>query len=91
MKQIDLLKDYITQKQQEAADGKVENTANSHGLVNGTIETNLGLFRAYMTMYLLKHPWVNKELTLMVRTLEPTQRASLADLLFLGKQGLGEL
>lgn len=72
MKQIDLLKDYITQKQQEAADGKVENTANSHGLVNGTIETNLGLFRAYMTMYLLKHPWVNKELTLMVRTLEPT-------------------
>lgn len=69
---VPLLKDYITEKQQEAADGKVENTDNSHGLVNGTIETNLGLFRAYMTMYLQKHVFINNNLTLMVRTLQPT-------------------
>lgn len=73
MKQkFDLLKDYITKKQAEAAAGKVSNTENPEGLVNGTIETNLGLFRAYMTLYLEQHPFINKELLLMVRTLAPT-------------------
>lgn len=69
---FDLLKEYITKKQAEAAAGKVSNTENPEGLVNGTIETNLGLFRAYMTLYLEQHPFVNKELLLMVRTLAPT-------------------
>lgn len=72
MKKVPLLADYITEKQKEAADGKVENTENSHGLVNGTIETNVGLFRAYMTLYLQQHPFINQKLLLMVRTLEPT-------------------
>lgn len=39
--------------------------------MNGTIDTNLGLFRAYMSMYLRHHPFVSKELLLMVRTLPP--------------------
>lgn len=71
MKKIDILRDYITKKQAEQAAGKVENTANSSGLVNGTIETNLGLFRAYLTLYLQQHRFISNELTLMVRTLDP--------------------
>lgn len=71
MKSIPLLTDYITKKQAEKTAGKVDNTANPSGLVNGTIETNLGLFRAYMTIYLQQHKFVNQDLTLMVRTLAP--------------------
>lgn len=71
MKKIPLLNDFIVRKQQQAQEGKTANTANPDGLVNGTIETNLGLFRAYMKMYLLQHPFVNKGLMVMVRTLEP--------------------
>lgn len=71
MKSVALLTDYITQKQAEQTAGKVENTNNSSGLVNGTIETNLGLFRAYMTLYLQQHEFISQELTLMVRTLAP--------------------
>ena len=41
---FDLLKEYITKKQAEAAAGKVSNTENPEGLVNGTIETNDALF-----------------------------------------------
>ena len=70
-KKIPLLTDYINKKQEQQAEGKVQNTENSAGLVNGTIETNLGVFRAYMTLYLEQHPFVNKNLTLMVRTLAP--------------------
>lgn len=72
MKKMPLLSDYITRKQKEQAEGKVVNTDNPAGLVNGTIETNLGLFRAYLTLYLRQHPFVNRDLLLMVRTLAPT-------------------
>lgn len=72
MKKFDLLREYITRKQKEQAEGRVANTDNPNGLVNGTIETNLGLFRAYMTLYLKQHPFINQKLLLMVRTLAPT-------------------
>lgn len=73
MKKFDTdLAAFITEKQQQAAEGKVANTENPAGLVNGTIETNVGLLRAYMTLYLKRHPFINKDLLLMVRTLAPT-------------------
>lgn len=71
MKKFAILRDYIEQKQKEQAEGKVANTDNPAGLVNGTIETNLGLFRAYMALYLKHHPFINQNLLLMVRTLAP--------------------
>lgn len=64
---------FINTKQQQAAEGKVVNTENPEGLVNGTIDTNAGLLRAYMTIYLKRHPLINQELDLMVRTLAPTE------------------
>ncbi len=72
LKQLDVLCDFIEKKRLQQQRGRVENTENSEGLVDGTIETNLGLFRAYMAIYLQHHPQVNGDLTLMVRTLEPT-------------------
>lgn len=44
----DELAQFITGKQQQAAEGRVANTDNPAGLVNGTIDTNVGLLRAYM-------------------------------------------
>ncbi len=72
LKEIDLLCDFIEKKQLQQQQGVIENTENSEGLSNGTIETNLGLFRAYMTLYLQRHRWVNTDLMFMVRTLDPT-------------------
>lgn len=66
------LKKFIETKQKQQEQGNVVNTENPDGLVNGTIETNAGLFRAYMKMYLDRHPSLNKDLTLMVRTLDAT-------------------
>ena len=72
MREYALKLDYI-QKQKQAAEGKVANTDNPAGLVNGTIDTNVGLLRAYMTLYLKRHPFISKDLLLMVRTLAPTE------------------
>lgn len=63
---------FITEKQKQASDGKVTNTDNPAGLVNGTIDTNAGLFRAYMTMYLKRQSFVDQDQLLMVRSLAPT-------------------
>lgn len=41
--------------------------------LNGTMETNVGLFRAYATQYLLTSPLINHEGQVLVRLLEPGQ------------------
>lgn len=70
MKNIPMLKDYITVKQRQAAEGKVENVFNSENLVDGTIDTNLGLFRAYVKMYLDANPHISHDDTCFVKTRE---------------------
>lgn len=74
LSQIELLKPFIEQKKAEQAAGKVVNTDDPAGAVNGSIDTNLGLFRAYLALYLKNNPYIHgEEYTLMVRSLEPTE------------------
>jgi len=40
--------------------------------LNGSIETNLGLYRAYCTLYLMNSPWVKPDSQILVRILDPT-------------------
>lgn len=54
-----------------AAGGKV-NYDPGLAVVNGTTETNLGLFRAYMCQYLLNHPLIVKDQQILVRVMVPT-------------------
>lgn len=83
MKGFDVdLAEYIQRKQQQAMRGVDEDTHNSEGLVDGSIKTNVGLLRAYMALYLRKHPFVNAELLLMVRTLPPTDNGIPLQLYF---------
>ena len=64
---------YISRKTDQALGGKIANTANPEGLINGTIDTNAGLFRAYAQMYLQRHPLIRKDMLVMVRTLEANE------------------
>lgn len=53
---IPLLKDWIDKKIQQRKDGKVQDAGNPDGLVDGSIDTNLGVFRAYLKLYLDSNP-----------------------------------
>ena len=64
---------YIAKKIEQQQKNQTRNTANPDGLVNGTIDTNAGLFRAYADIYLRQHPLISKEMLIMVRTLEPQE------------------
>lgn len=48
--------------------------------LNGSLETNLGFFRAYCTNYLLNSPWVNSESQILVRVLDPTDNGLPLDI-----------
>lgn len=60
------MKDYISQRY-----GKEPVFNGGVAPVNGTADTNLGLFRAYMCQYLLAHPGISNDDNIIVRLLSP--------------------
>ncbi|MCP5535896.1 MAG: mechanosensitive ion channel family protein [Akkermansiaceae bacterium] len=74
MKQISLLRDYLTAKEQEISKWNSENaTKATDNKVNARALTNLGTFRAYLKAYLNNHPQIASHETLLVRQLQPTE------------------
>ena len=73
-KKIDLIRDYVTQKESEINQYNATHKINKSVLANGRNLTNVGIFREYLSNYIQKHPKVNKELTMMVRQLPPTDK-----------------
>lgn len=70
--QIPLIKDWIAKKIEQRDAGREQCVNNSEGLVDGTIETNLGIFRAYMKLYLDKNPYISHVDDCFVTTLQQT-------------------
>ena len=72
-KHFALVKDYITQKQEDIAEYNKANQIDTSEIMNGRQQTNLGMFRAYIKAYLNNNPKLNHNLTMMVRQLQPTE------------------
>lgn len=81
-RKIQLLKDYVEQTEEVIEKYNAENGIDNSILVNGRRQTNLGVFRAYLTAYLKSLPDVNQELTCMVRQLQPTDHGIPIELYF---------
>ncbi len=72
-KKFQLVKNYIIEKEKEVEEYNKLNNIDSSNLVNGRRQTNIGIFRAYLTRYLENCPYINKDMTFMVRQLAPTE------------------
>lgn len=72
-KKIQLIQPFIDQRQQEIEKSNEEHKADKSVQINGRNMTNLGLFRRYAEEYIRRNPHISKELTLMVRQLEPSE------------------
>jgi miniconductance mechanosensitive channel len=77
-----LVGNYISEKEDNIRKYNELNEIDTSELINGRRQTNLGVFRAYLKAYLLKHPLVHKELTILVRHLQPTERGLPMELYF---------
>ena len=81
-RKIDLLKDYVEETERIITEYNQERGIDNSILVNGRRQTNLGVFRAYLTAYLNHLPTINHNLTCMVRHLQPTDRGIPIELYF---------
>lgn len=72
LKKVPFMADYITRKTAQRDAGHTADVNNPDGLVDGTIDTNLGLFRAYMKMWLDASPLVSHDSDCFVTTLAQT-------------------
>lgn len=73
-KKSHLLKNYIEEKMKEiSAYNEKHLKGYTSTLTNGRWLTNVGTFRRYVIEYLKHHPQVKKDMTMLVRQLEPTE------------------
>lgn len=72
-KKFQLVNQYIIDKEKEIEEYNKLNNIDDSNLVNGRRQTNIGIFRAYLNAYLANCPFINKDMTFMVRQLSPTE------------------
>jgi len=71
LKKIHLVTQYLNDKEKELALYNETNKIDDEVLVNGRRQTNLGVFRAYISAYLKSNPNISQEMTFLVRQLQP--------------------
>ncbi len=69
---ITLIKDYIAEKQKEIDEYNAEKEVDTTQHINGRRQTNIGIFRAYLTAYIRSHEGISEDYTRMVRQQQPT-------------------
>ncbi|GAB2678153.1 mechanosensitive ion channel family protein [Aliiglaciecola sp. 3_MG-2023] len=72
-KKIRYISDYIESKIQLLRDYHNQQHIDEQDLLNSRRLTNIGTYRAYVNAYLQHHMQLNKEMTMMVRQLPPTE------------------
>ncbi|MDR6967469.1 miniconductance mechanosensitive channel [Flavobacterium arsenatis] len=73
LKKIQLVSEYIDQRQEEIKKYNHAHNIDKTLSVNGRNLTNFGLFRKYINQYLEQHPGLNKEMTMMCRQLQSNE------------------
>ena len=73
LKKIQLVSDYIDQRQNDIKKYNHANNIDKTLSVNGRNLTNFGLFRKYINQYLEQHPGLNKDMIMMCRQLQSNE------------------
>lgn len=69
---IQYIKDYLQKRNQEITEHNRSLGLDDNCVVNGRRLTNIGTLRAYLEIYLHNNPYINQDMIIMVRQLEPT-------------------
>lgn len=69
---FDLIRDYVVEKERELREHNQQRKVKDEDFISGRHQTNVGIFRKYLEVYLRQHPKVHQEMTFLVRQLQPT-------------------
>lgn len=75
-----LLQEFVDKRKADIKDGRTLVFNGGVAPVNGTLDTNLGLFRAYMCRYLLTHPAISHDNNIIVRLMTPDANGTPLDI-----------
>ncbi|MEE4214001.1 MAG: mechanosensitive ion channel domain-containing protein [Bacteroidales bacterium] len=73
-RKIQILRDYIDNKEKDLENFNKEHNIDDSVLVNGRRMTNVGTFRAYINAYLKQHPKIHNDMTFLVRQLPVSEK-----------------
>ena len=73
LKRIQLINQYIQNRQEEILVYNKKHQVDESTLVNGRRLTNIGIFRSYVEAYLRQHPMIHKDMTFLIRQLSPSE------------------
>ncbi len=68
-----LLTEYIRKKKKEIGDFNRDLKVDPTDIISSRNLTNIGTFRAYIQAFLQNHPKIRKDMTFLIRQLQPTQ------------------
>ncbi len=74
LRKFHLLSNYIEEKEKEIKEFNASLQMEEGEVTNGRRMTNLGTFRKYLENYLHFHPRIHKDMTFLVRHLQPTDK-----------------
>ena len=72
LKKIELIKDYLENRENDINAFNEENKIVKDLLINGRNLTNIGVFRKFVETYIEQHSAINKDMIIMTRQLAPT-------------------
>ena len=72
-KSIQLISQYIQNRQEEILVYNKKHQVDESTLVNGRRLTNIGVFRSYVEAYLRQHPMIHNDMTFLIRQLSPRE------------------
>lgn len=72
LKKIELMKDYLENRENDITAFNEENKIDKDLLINGRNLTNIGVFRKFVETYIEQHSAINKDMIIMTRQLAPT-------------------
>jgi miniconductance mechanosensitive channel len=68
---FELIRGYVMEKEKELREFNKQKNLSEEDYISGRHQTNVGIFRKYLEVYLKQHPKVNPDMTFLVRQLQP--------------------
>jgi miniconductance mechanosensitive channel len=85
-KKIRYINEYVKTKEIEIQQYNQQHDFDPQVVVNGRRQTNIGVFRAYLDSFLRDHPYVNHDMTFLVRHLQPNEKGLPIEIYIFSKE-----
>ena len=72
-RKIEIIKPYLDQKEKELEKFNAQK-GSDESIINGRQQTNVGVFRAYISAYLKQREDIRKDMTFLIRQLQPSEK-----------------